>query len=67
VIRRNTFANNAAGNRDKLVINVADAKLFDFAADLLDQVIASCGPDIIFQIHHAPSWMINAEIKKRPS
>src|SRR5262249_14021541 len=52
VVGRNTLTDDAAGDRDKLVVDVVDAQFIDFGADLSDQIVTAFGPDVSFQLGH---------------
>ena len=41
VICRNALADDAAGDRHELIVDVADAELLDLGADLLDELFAA--------------------------
>ena len=55
------LADDAAGDRDELVVDVGDAQLVDLLADLLDQLGAPVGADILVDrqlrhLHPPPCW-----------
>ena len=49
MIGRDAFADDAAGHRDELVVDVCDAELVDLRADLLDEFGATVGLHIGFE------------------
>src|SRR5206468_7486500 len=49
VIRRYALADDAAGHRDELIIDVCNAKLVDLRANLLDEFGATVGLHIGFE------------------
>src|SRR4029077_12352267 len=54
VIGRDTFADDASGDRDKLVVDVMDSQLVDLLPDLLYELVAALGAHMGFKIGHVP-------------
>src|SRR5438552_19143576 len=46
------LADDAAGDRDELVIDVLDSQFLDLLADLFHQLLAALGIDVLFQVGH---------------